>query len=232
MTELPILIDDFLDKDYQEKIEDSMFDCLWKVSMDNTLSIDAQSIQGKYRKFLDPFKYDISPSITTNLLSSNKKTFELFYPVVEKVCNYVNFNIDKVGRCLAGMQGVQVLRERNKICGVHINQKNPHLVLLYYVNDSDGDTILFNKNASDDINNCQLYYYHDQHNFSVDYKITPKQGRILLFDGRTYHSSSDPTKGVRCIITLDLFGEFEDGSYKFPTPKERTIKESKNFYYQ
>jgi hypothetical protein len=218
MTELPIVIDNFFEEDYQQKIEDSMFDCIWKVTMDNTRSIDAQSTQDKYRKFLDPFKYDISPSITTNLLNSVNGTFELFYPVVEKVCNHMDFSIEKISRCIAGIQGVQVLREQNKLCGIHINQQTPHLVLLYYVNDSDGDTLLFNK-TTNDVEGCPLYYDHNECDFDIDYRVTPKQGRVLLFDGRTYHSSCSPTEGIRCIITLDIFGKFNDKSYKFPAPK-------------
>ncbi len=58
----------------------------------------------------------------------------------------------------------------------------------------------------------------------------PKQGRILLFDGKTYHSASSPTTGMRCIITLDLFGEFGDGSYKFSAPKIKNKKT--NILYQ
>jgi ectoine hydroxylase-related dioxygenase (phytanoyl-CoA dioxygenase family) len=72
-------------------------------------------------------------------------------------------------------------------------------------------------------------YLDERHKFNVVNKIMPKQGRILLFDGRTYHSASSPTTGMRCIITLDLFGEFEDGSYKFPAPKQ---EKKNNLKYQ
>ena len=35
-------------------------------------------------------------------------------------------------------------------------------------------------------------------------KITPKQGRVVVFDGMTWHSSTQPTKGPRCIINFDM----------------------------
>ena len=35
-------------------------------------------------------------------------------------------------------------------------------------------------------------------------KIRPKQGRVLVFDGMTWHSSTQPTKGPRCIINFDM----------------------------
>jgi hypothetical protein len=218
MTELPIIIDDLIEEELQNQIEDAMFDCNWKFEMDNTHNYNPEEFKIKYRKFLSPFEYDISPSITSNL-QFNQKIFELFSPVLKKTCNHINFNLEKIIRCIAGIQGVQVIREKNKICNIHINRETPHLVLLYYVNDADGETILFDKTI-DDIQDENDMYLCERHEFNVVNKITPKQGRILLFDGKTYHSASSPTTGIRCIITLDLYGEFVDGSYKFPSPKE------------
>jgi hypothetical protein len=219
MTELPIIIDDLISEELQNQIEDIMFDCDWKFKMDNTFNYDIQSMGMKYRKFLNPFEYDISPSISANL-RLNQKLFKLFFPVIEKTCDHINFNLEKVGRGVAGIQGVQVIRDKNKVCNIHVNREEPHLVLLYYVNDSDGDTILFDKTI-DDIKSCEKCdrYLDEKYEFNIISKITPKQGRILLFDGKNYHSASSPTSGCRCIITLDLFGEFKDRSYRFPAPK-------------
>jgi hypothetical protein len=228
MTELPIILDDLIEEELQNQIEDAMFDCSWSFAMDNTYDYNASSMGMKYRKFLNPFKYDISPSIITNL-QINKKIFKLFNPIIEKTCNHINFNLEQISRCIAGIQGVQVIRKQNKVCNIHINQRTPHLVLLYYVNDADGETLLFDKTI-DDIKDDDVMYLDERHEFNAIHKIMPKQGRILLFDGRTYHSASSPTTGIRCIITLDLFGEFVDGSYKFPIPEKETIKN--NFMYQ
>jgi hypothetical protein len=228
MTKLPIILDDLIEEELQNQIEDAMFDCDWKFMMDNTYDYNSKSMGIKYRKFLNPFKYDISPSIITNL-QINQKVFRLFYPTIEKTCNHINFNLEKISRCIAGIQGVQVIRKQNKVCNIHINQRTPHLVLLYYVNDADGETLLFDKTI-DDIKDDDVMYLDERHEFNVVNKIMPKQGRILLFDGRTYHSASSPTTGMRCIITLDLFGEFENGSYKFPAPVKETKKN--NIKYQ
>jgi hypothetical protein len=228
MTELPIILNDLIEKELQNKIEDAMFDCNWLFKMDNTYDYNVSSMGMKYRKFLNPFEYDISPSIITNL-QVNQKIFKLFNPIIKKTCNHINFNLEQISRCIAGIQGVQVIRKQNKVCNIHINQRTPHLVLLYYVNDADGETLLFDKTI-DDIKDDDVMYLDERHEFNAIHKIMPKQGRILLFDGRTYHSASSPTTGIRCIITLDLFGEFVDGSYKFPIPEKETIKN--NFMYQ
>ena len=159
MTELPIILDDFVEKEQQNQIQDAMFDCSWQFKMDNTYNYDASLMGIKYRKFLNPFEYDISPSIITNL-QTNQNIFKLFNPIIEKTCNHIDFNLEKMGRCIAGIQGVQVIRKQNKVCNIHVNQKTPHLVLLYYVNDADGETILYDKTIDDIKAECDKNKQH------------------------------------------------------------------------
>lgn len=69
----------------------------------------------------------------------------------------------------------------------HIDFSIQHSVLLYYVNDSSGDTI----------------FYDD--NFKIKQTIKPKKGRIVIFDGDIYHSSTPPqTNDYRCVINFNL----------------------------
>ena len=70
----------------------------------------------------------------------------------------------------------------------HIDADIPHTVILYYVNDCDGDT-----------------YFFDNDNNVVD-TVSPKKGRIVVFDGNTIHASSQPSKGVRVTLNLNFHG--------------------------
>ena len=68
----------------------------------------------------------------------------------------------------------------------HLDRTEPHLVFLYYVNDSDGDTLLFNDKLD------------------IIRRVKPKKGRMLLFEGNTLHTSSHPTKSdYRMCINID-----------------------------
>ena len=67
---------------------------------------------------------------------------------------------------------------------IHVDMPQPHTVALYYVNDSDGDTFFFDNNRE------------------VVERVTPKKGRMVVFDGLTFHASSMPSKNYRISLNL------------------------------
>ena len=226
-----IILDNLIDVEIQNQIEDSMFDCFWEFKMDNTKEIFNNLRKDKYRKFLNPFTDNISPSIITNILK-NKKSFNLIASITNQACNHIGFKVEQIHRCIGGIQGVQIIRKGSKISDIHVNQKFPHLVLLYYVNDSDGDTIFFDKSIDDvEINDILMDNPETKYNFDIIDKVSPKKGRILFFDGKRYHASSSPTKGIRCIITLDLIGKFEEEVYNNLLPNNELKKNINNIVY-
>ena len=217
MTSLPIILDDLFDEDFQNQIEDCMFDCDWKYKSDLILGSKSKS---KYRQFVNPLKYEIAPGFIADLLiPSNSKAFDKILLVIHDVCNKINFNIEKIERCYGGIAAF--IPNKSIKSTIHVNRGVPHLVLLYYVNNSDGDTIIYDKTL-DDLPSPSRYP-DEQCDMNVIHRITPKKGRVLVFDGRYYHAPSIPSNSMRCVITLDLFGNFLDNSYSFPIPKTRKI---------
>lgn len=67
----------------------------------------------------------------------------------------------------------------------HLDNEIPHHVLLYYVNDCDGSTLLFEDDGS-----------------LID-EIHPKMGRIVLFDGSIIHAGGAP-KNSECRVVFNL----------------------------
>jgi len=66
----------------------------------------------------------------------------------------------------------------------------PHKVILFYLNDSDGDT-----------------YFYDKEHKIID-SVTPKGNRAVLFDGATLHSSSKPIEfAKRTVLNINLVDE-------------------------
>ena len=218
MTSLPIILDDLFDKDFQDQIEDCMFECRWIFLNDNVLG--SETPDTKYRKFVNPLEYDIAPCFIADLLLPlNINPYKKISLIVHDVCSKINFNIEKIERCYGSIGAFTPNKTRKNT--IHVNRDVPHLVLLYYVNDSDGDTILYDK-TMDDIP-YEEQYPDEHYDLNITHRVTPKKGRVLVFDGRHYHASSSPTKSMRCIITLDLFGNFLDNSYSFPLPETHKI---------
>jgi hypothetical protein len=87
---------------------------------------------------------------------------------------------------------------------LHIDYNYEHLVVLYYVIDGDGDTIIVNKefnyNDSSDQSGANINYT----DYEVLHRITPKQGRAVIFNGKYYHTAEQPTDSMRCIINFNL----------------------------
>ena len=83
----------------------------------------------------------------------------------------------------------------------HLDRTEPHLVFLYYVTDSDGDTIIYNYRSKDE---NDIPYFEDVKELE---RVTPKQGRVVVFNGLNWHTAEQPTKDVRCIINLNINGK-------------------------
>jgi hypothetical protein len=86
----------------------------------------------------------------------------------------------------------------------HVDFYAPHRVALYYVNDSDGDTVVFNE-TSDDITLEQSVRHANENKFTEAKRIAPKKGRMVAFDGKHYHSSMHPLNNQsRIVVTFNF----------------------------
>jgi hypothetical protein len=123
------------------------------------------------------------------LVPSSKETFAPFFNnIIYHLACQRNISIEKLisGRLFLHIPSIDNSQDR-----IHTDLDFPHLVCLYYVTDSDGDTVLFEDDKKTEIK-----------------RITPKKGRILLFDGSIPHCSTKPTKNTRVIVNFDFLGTF------------------------
>jgi len=77
---------------------------------------------------------------------------------------------------------------------IHTDHTFPHKVLLIYINDTDGDTVLYDKMLGENISNIKEIY-----------RFVPKIGDAIIFDGLRYHSGAVPSKGKRLVINIDFY---------------------------
>ena len=76
------------------------------------------------------------------------------------------------------------LQKFGKHHNVHVDRETPHDVVLYYINDADGDT----------------FFFKDK---EVIHRETPERGKMVLFDGSYYHASSAPSNNIRMTLNIN-----------------------------
>lgn len=77
----------------------------------------------------------------------------------------------------------------------HFTKASGLFTMIYYVNDSDGDTIVFNES----------YYGYPIKEFTLHKKITPKKGLMVMFPTNTFHCGSHPINSkARIVINLNF----------------------------
>jgi hypothetical protein len=81
----------------------------------------------------------------------------------------------------------------------HVDSESEHMVGILYLNDSDGDTVLYNETA--EMNEI----LHSSKNmegmsFTEALKVTPKANRLLVFNGKHYHASGIPVETSRRMV--------------------------------
>jgi hypothetical protein len=176
-----MVFDDIVDVEYQEKIKNTLMenDFAWYYISDITNPyVNKQQRPGFQHNFVLE-KGEV-----------NSPHHDLLINLIKSCCYKIN--VDKVN-VIKGRSFMQLpLNLKNYDVDMpHIDTELEHFVIIYYVIDSDGDTIIYNEQTKGD-------------SYTIKESITPKQGRVVMFDGRYYHTAKQPINSTRCIINYDL----------------------------
>jgi len=116
--------------------------------------------------------------------------FEDFKYIFDKFCLKHNIEYDKILRSRIVVLG---MNNDDSFHYPHIDTIVKHDVFLYYLHDSDGDTIFFDKFFGDKTDNAQIIK-----------RVTPKMGKAIRFNGHQFHSSyTTKENSFRCILNVD-----------------------------
>jgi len=190
------VFDDIIEKPYQELIKETLLggdtgdDQLpWYYISDITDDTHEATFQGRYgftHQYATP-----EEGIVSDFHS-------LFFGLIQNSCKKLKIKEIDV---LNGRSFLQTPTNISKddVDSPHVDLVVPHFVMLYYVCDSDGDTIIYNEKSK--FAGC---FPDSEMDFSIKRKISPKQGRVVLFDGIHYHTAQQPNHNVRCIVNYDL----------------------------
>ena len=188
-----LIFDDIIDLEYQERIRNILtgektfegYFFPWYFTKDVTRQM-AKSSQKR-----SAFFHGYVVSNDDDTVGTIDSVFHyLFVSLIENACNKIdrkNVSVIK-GRSFLQLP-INYKGEREDT--PHVDIADDHFVMLYYVCDSDGDTIIYNEQEKSD-------------SYTVQKRITPKQGRVVLFDGSYYHTAEQPLNSTRCVVNYDL----------------------------
>ena len=186
-----IVIDDFISLEYQEKIKQELLglenDFPWYYTEDVTTAGDFDS---QYRPALNHYYVNFDDDDISEVESVYH---HLFVPMLSKACKYLKIPETEVIQGRSFLQFPLKNIDTSVVDTPHIDldEGDEHVVVLYYVVDSDGDTIIYNERTE------SLTYTEKQ-------RVTPKQGRVVIFKGGQYHTAQQPSNGTRCIVNYNL----------------------------
>ena len=167
---------------------------------------------GKYQDKLEgkSFTTDLSsPKIEDGPLH-NRFEFGIVIPILKKCLEKIDVEYFESDVILVRTL-MQIPKETNIRNNIHVDTDKKCYTVLYYVNDSDGDTIFLNKTTKDfsyekyEKMRYEKDWYENQKEIftEVAFSQKPKKGMAVLFDGSIYHASSTPTKNKRCVINFN-----------------------------
>ena len=184
-----------IDKEYASVLEEVMgdggeFDWYWNSSTlyktDDGTIVDSNTIDG--------------PQFTHILVSNNKilsPFYHFFSEMIGIIEKEVGSKIKNLIRIKANMMIKDTTYPKDCYNGPHVDYFDENVItFLYYLNDSDGDTILFSdfltsKDDKKDRNITEL---------TEIYRETPKAGTGLLFKSNQLHTSTSPKYTDRRIV--------------------------------
>ena len=185
--------DNLISKGYQDFLEETFTEDFpwfyqtqeqeeWEEEWDssNFIHMIHLNSRGGFNGHIDSFT-EFSPP-----LQKSQRYKDIVYPILLQA-------LDKPVKELYRIRAVMNIRGQitDKGYPPHIDLHFPHLTMLYYVNDADGPT--------------RLYDGKDEKSpGKVIAEVEPKKGRVLFMDGNVLHAGSSTTSSRRMIINFNF----------------------------
>ena len=193
-----IILDDIINKESQDLIEETLLgsETDWHFARSSAYKKDLfPEVSDKQRKSIFTFNH-----IIFNDKEIKDPNFNLYYQVINNIATRLEWNIQSITNMRAQLQ-LPINRPPGRgIPHVDKHDNRPYKVCLYYVNDVDGDTVLY-KQTSYNTTPEEV----KAGNLEEETRVSPKKGRVIVFDGEVYHRASRPTTDLRCVINYNVF---------------------------
>jgi len=128
-----------------------------------------------------------------NVESYVNEHLHLLYYIIEKK---LNLQMKKLIRSRGSVKSPRIGFTKHNYNLPHVDYFFPHETIIYYLNNSDGNTRIFDQKFLNIGNNGIGY----NEGFTVFQEVEPKANRLLWFNGLQYHTASNPLNCNRRIV--------------------------------
>lgn len=130
----------------------------------------------------------------TNNDSDSSPILDIGMYILSMFCQKHNLEAYDIGRVKSNLTTISTSK---KVAWPHVDSRADHFVFLYYVNDSDGDTVLYENKFNGNV--------YSQEDLVIKESIKPKAGKAILFNGKIFHGITPPQNtNYRCVINMNL----------------------------
>ena len=126
------------------------------------------------------FSYNICGETGFNTTDITKLIIPMTYFVQDEIGGPNN----RLERCRLDMTVANGVKVRHQ---PHQDLEHEHTTAIYYVSDSDGDTLVYNEKEPSD-------------EYTIMESITPKKNRLIIFDGLHFHTGHSPMEHPSRIL--------------------------------
>lgn len=130
--------------------------------------------------------------------------YDFFRNILEFFAEKADISIKKILRIRLRYTHKGVNHDETKYAPPHVDltTKESYHTLVYYVDNSDGDTIIFDKIFNPDTENYDPIFSNPLPELI---RVTPKKGVGLFFNGHRYHAGNYPiNSSARIVINFDF----------------------------
>ena len=128
----------------------------------------------------------------------NSECWEIIKPISYFIADKCNIDFKDIIRCKVNMTTPLPDKDFNKdnFSIPHVDHREiNNKTAIFYVDDSDGDTVIFN----------EIYNGSIPESVTIKEKIVPKSNKVIVFDGNVYHAGSLPLNNKsRMTINFNL----------------------------
>jgi len=195
------VIDNLVPKSFQNDIETLINDGDFAWYFYDSVTYNLKEITNKNITSTSALIHTVFDNFSPNSVGVNSPYYSFFKSILYFLDDKENINLKNILRIRIRRTLPKQGHTLKKYNAPHVDlvECSNYKSLVYYVEDSDGDTIFFNETKQKDTVSSYL------NNVTEKQRVTPKKGTGIYFNGDIFHSGNNPVNfDKRTVINFDF----------------------------